>query len=144
MHPHDDVGAPQSRHRSPAGHNERMTSDVISQGDVYWIEADRLRPYVPGPSHPHAVVQTDALNASRISTVVVCALTSNMKRANEPSNVPLDPDEAGLSRPSIVVVGQVSTVEKADLGEYVGTLSAARVEQILFGMRFQQRSFFEG
>lgn len=120
-----------------------MREDMVNQGDVYWIEADKLRPSVPGPTHPHVVVQAEALNHSRISTVVVCALTSNMRLANEPGNVLLDPDEAGLSRPSIVVVGQVSTVEKADLGEYVGTLSADRIEQILAGMRFQQRSFFE-
>src|ERR687895_220469 len=118
---------------------DAMREDLVNQGDVYRIEADRLRPSVPGPAHPHVVVQADALNHSRISMVVVCALTSNMRLANEPGNVLLDPDEAGLSRLSIVVVGQVSTVEKADLGEYVGTLSADRIEQILAGMRFQQR-----
>ena len=116
---------------------------MIRQGEVYWIEADKVRPSVPGPAHPHVVVQDDALNGSRISTVVVCALTSNMKRSNEPGNVLLEPGESGLPRHSVVVVGQVSTAEKADLGGFVGTLSAARIEQILAGMRFQQRAYFE-
>jgi mRNA interferase MazF len=42
-----------------------------------------------------------------------------------------------------VVVSQVSSVDKALLGERIGSLSDARVEQILAGLRFQQASFFE-
>ena len=65
-----------------------------------------------------------------------------MKRANEPGNVLLEPGEGNLSRQSIVIVSQVSAVEKNRLGETIGALSDARVEQILAGMRFQQASFF--
>ena len=77
-----------------------------------------------------------------ISTVVVCAMTSNKKRATEPGNVLLEAGEANLPRQSVIVVSQVDTVEKTQLGEYIGTLSQPRVEQILAGMRFQQLSFF--
>jgi mRNA interferase MazF len=88
------------------------------------------------------VVQEDVFNHSRISTVVVCALTSNLHRANEPGNVLLEAGEANLPRQSVVVVSQISSVDKARLGERLGTLSAARVDQILAGLRFQQASFF--
>jgi mRNA interferase MazF len=115
---------------------------VINRGDLFWIEPDESRGSVPGSAHPHVVVQDDVLNHSRIHTVVVCALTSNLKRATEPGNVLLDPDEAGLARQSVVVVSQVSSVEKARLGERIGALSETRVEQILAGLRFQQASFF--
>ena len=113
-----------------------------AQGDVYWTRAEALRPSVPGEPHPHVVIQDDALNGSRITTVVVCALTSNPKRADEPGNVLLEAGEANLPKRSVALVSQISTVEKADLGERVGTLSAERVEQLFAGMRFQQRSFF--
>ena len=88
------------------------------------------------------MVQDDVFNRSRINTVIVCALSSNLKRANEPGNVLLEPGEGNLSRQSIVIVSQVSTVYKDRLGEPIGALSDARVEQILAGMRFQQASFF--
>lgn len=114
---------------------------MIRRGDVFWIPPEALRPPVPGHPHPHVVVQADVLNQSRIPTVVVCALTTNPKRQGEPGNVLLDEGEAGLPKRSVVVVSQVSTVEKTDLGEHVGTLSGARVEQILDGLGFQQRSF---
>jgi mRNA interferase MazF len=88
------------------------------------------------------VVQDDVFNHSRITSVVVCALTSNLRRANEPGNVLLEVGEGNLPRQSVVVVSQVSSVGKARLGGWTGSLSDARVEQILAGLRFQQVSFF--
>ena len=114
----------------------------INRGDVFWIEPDEARGSIPGHAHPHVVVQEDVFNHSRITTVIVCALTSNLHRANEPGNVLLDVGEANLSKQSVVVVSQISSVEKARLGERIGTLSDERVEQILAGLRFQQASFF--
>jgi mRNA interferase MazF len=88
------------------------------------------------------VVQDDVFNHSRITTVVVCALTSNLNRANEPGNVLLEVGEGNLPEQSVVVVSQVSSIDKASLGERIGSLSDTRVEQILAGLRFQQVSFF--
>ena len=115
----------------------------INRGDVFWIEPDDSRGPAPSYSHPHVVVQDDVFNHSRITTVVVCALTSNLHRASEPGNVLLDVGEGNLPRQSVVVVSQISSVEKARLGDWIGSLSDARVEQILAGLRFQQASFFE-
>ena len=114
----------------------------INRGDVFWIEPDDSRGPVPGYSHPHVVVQDDVFNHSRITTVIVCALTSNLHRANEPGNVLLEVGEGSLPQQSVVVVSQISSVARSRLGERIGSLSAARVEQILAGLRFQQASFF--
>lgn len=114
----------------------------INRGDLFWIGPDDSRGPAPSYSHPHVVVQDDVFNHSRITTVVVCALTSNLHGANEPGNVLLDAGEGNLPKQSVVVVSQVSSVDKARLGERIGALSDARVEQILAGLRFQQLSFF--
>jgi mRNA interferase MazF len=65
-----------------------------------------------------------------------------MKQANAPGNVLLEGGEANLPQQSVVVVSKVSVVDKTQLGDYIGTLSQQRVEQILAGMRFLQASFF--
>lgn len=114
----------------------------INRGDVFWVAPDDSRGPAPSYSHPHVVVQDDVFNHSRITTVVVCALTSNLHRANEPGNVLLEPGEGNLPKQSVVVVSQISSVDKTRLGERIGSLSDARVEQILAGLRFQQESFF--
>jgi mRNA interferase MazF len=114
----------------------------IDRGDVFWIGPDDSRGPAPSYSHPHVVVQGDVFNHSRITTVVVCALTTNLQKANGPGNVLLDAGEGNLPKQSVVVVSQISSVDKARLGERIGSLSDARVEQILAGLRFQQASFF--
>ncbi len=115
----------------------------INRGDIFWMAPDDSRGPAPSYSHPHVVVQDDVFNHSRITTVVVCALTSNLRRANGPGNVLLEAGEGNLPKRSVVVISQVSSVERASLGERIGTLPDARVEQILAGLRFQQASFFE-
>jgi mRNA interferase MazF len=112
---------------------------TVNQGDIYWVPLEAPNGSEPGYIHPHVVIQDDVLNHSRIHTVVVCALTTNIKRANMPGNILLEAGEANLPRQSIVVVSQVSTVDKAQLGEYIGSLTKERMYQILAGMRFVQR-----
>jgi mRNA interferase MazF len=114
----------------------------IYRGEIYWIAPDETRGSVPGYRHPHVVVQEDVFNHSRLDTVVVCALTSNLKRANEPGNILLELGEGGLSKQSVVIVSQLSSVSKAQLGELIGCLTQERVAEILAGLRFQQRAFF--
>jgi mRNA interferase MazF len=113
------------------------------RGDIFWITLSEEQGSVPPIPHPHVVVQDDVFNRSRVQTLIVCAMTSNLRKANEPGNVLLDVGEGGLPKQSVVVVSQVSSVAKADLGALVGTLSQARVDQILAGLRFQQATHFQ-
>src|SRR3569832_783558 len=101
---------------------------MVNRGDLYWIGADDARAPVPSYAHPHVVVQDDLFNHSRITTVVVCALTTNLHRTNEPGNVKLEIGEGGLPNQSVVVVSQIASVEKTSLGARIGSLSAARVD----------------
>ncbi|MEJ7601560.1 MAG: type II toxin-antitoxin system PemK/MazF family toxin [Kofleriaceae bacterium] len=120
-----------------------MTTPIrIDRGDVFWIDPDASHGPAPSYAHPHVVVQDDVFNHSRVTTVIVCALTSNLHRATEPGNVLLEAGEGGLPQQSVVIVSQISSVEKARLGARVGALCAARVDQIVDGLAFQQRAFF--
>lgn len=110
----------------------------IKQGDVYWIPIKDTDRAEASYTHPHVIVQENVLNQSRIKTVVVCGLTTNLKRAKAPGNVLLEAGEANLPRQSVVVAAQVSVVDKTQLGEYIGSLTAERIKQILDGMRFLQ------
>ncbi|MBZ0319849.1 MAG: type II toxin-antitoxin system PemK/MazF family toxin [Anaerolineae bacterium] len=112
---------------------------IIHQGDIYWVGLDGSQAEI---RHPYVVIQEDVLNHSRLSTVVVCALTSNLHRASLPGNVLLDTNEGNLPKASVIEVSKVSTLEKTHLGEYIGSLSEERIGQILAGMRFLQASFF--
>lgn len=108
---------------------------VINQGDIFWIDLDEPIGSGPGYRHPHVVIQNNLFNQSRINTVIVCALTSNLGRAESPGNVLLESDEAGLPKQSVVVVSQIFTVDKSELSEHIGTLSKKRMRQILEGVK---------
>ncbi|HBG06608.1 MAG: PemK family transcriptional regulator [Geobacteraceae bacterium GWC2_58_44] len=108
---------------------------VIKQGDIYWIELDEPEGSGPGYKHPHVIVQNNLFNRSQIRTVLVCPLTSNLKRASSPGNVLLDKKESNLPKQSVVNVSQVFTVDKALLEEYVGTLPPNRITEILDGIK---------
>ena len=90
---------------------------VIHQGDVYWINLGTPKGAEPGYRHPYVVIQNDVFNCSRISTVVVCALTSNLKRAESPGNVLLEKGEANLTKQSVVNITQIFTIDKSRLVE---------------------------
>ncbi|MCP4134902.1 MAG: type II toxin-antitoxin system PemK/MazF family toxin [bacterium] len=108
---------------------------VIKQGDIFWIDLGEPGGSGPGYLHPHVVIQNNVFNQSRINTVIVCLITSNLKRAEVPGNVLLEEKEGGLSKQSVVNVSQIYTVDKQELLEYLGSLSKWRVRQILSGIR---------
>jgi len=93
---------------------------VINQGDVFWIDLGEPLGSEPGYRHPHVVIQNNVFNRSRINTVVVCALTVNLKRAAAPGNVLLELGEANLPKLSVVNVSQIFTVDRIQLGEKIG------------------------
>ncbi|MGK7947382.1 MAG: type II toxin-antitoxin system PemK/MazF family toxin [Xenococcaceae cyanobacterium] len=108
---------------------------VIQQGDIYWIDLGEPLGAQSAYRHPHVVIQNNVFNRSRIATVVVCALTSNLKRANAPGNILLEKNEANLPKQSVINVSQIFTVSKEQLQQKIGTLSKARMEQILAGIK---------
>jgi mRNA interferase MazF len=108
---------------------------VIQQGDVFWVELGEPVGSGPGYRHPHVVVQNNIFNRSRIRTVVVCAITSNLRRAQAPGNVLLDKGEANLPKTSVVNISQLVTLDKDLLAEKIGTVSREKLEQVLEGVR---------
>ncbi len=105
------------------------------QGDIFWIDFGIPKGSGPGYRHPHVVIQNNVFNQSRINTVVVCAITSNMKRAEAPGNVLLAKGEGNLQKDSVVNISQIVTVDKVDLIEKIGSLSPSRTKEIIQGVK---------
>jgi len=107
---------------------------VIKQGDIYWLNLGPPSGSEPAYRHPYLVIQNNVFNNSRINTVVVCLLTSNLKRAASPGNVLLDKDKANLPSQSVVNITQIYTADKKDLVDKIGSLSRERMDQVLRGI----------
>lgn len=115
--------------------NSKNNRSKINQGDIYWLRMEDDNSYGVEYPHPYVVIQDDAINHSRVETVVLCALTTNMKKANLPGNILLDEGEGNLPKQSIVVVSQIVSVEKSTLGQYIGSLRKKRIVQIYSGLK---------
>ena len=107
---------------------------VISQGEVWWADFEDPTGSEPGFRRPVVVIQADALNRSRIKTVVCVPLTSNLKWAQAPGNVILSTRMTGLSKKSVANVSQVVTVDREILTECTGRIPKAKLFLIFSGI----------
>ena len=107
---------------------------MISQGEVWWADLRAPTGSEPGFRRPVVVVQGDALNRSRIATVVCVPLTSNLKWADAPGNVLLAARSTSLPKDSVANVSQIVALDRTSLTERAGKLTAAKVELLLSGI----------
>ena len=107
---------------------------TVSQGDVCWADMPEPVGSRPGFRRPVIVVQGNALNHSRIATVVCVPLTSNVRWASAPGNILLRPKVTGLAQDSVAKVSQIATLNRSDLGERTGSLPPALLERVLAGI----------
>lgn len=70
------------------------------------------------------MIQADSFNRSRIQTVIVAVITSNLDLADAPGNVLLPARSSGLPRDSVINVSQILTIDRAYLSEQAGILPA--------------------
>ena len=108
---------------------------MIRQGDLYWVDLGQSSGSEPALRRPFVVIQNDLFNGSRLATVVVCALTSNLRRAEAPGNVLLRKGEGNLPRDSVANVTQLFTIDKNELAERIGRLGRERMADVLRGVR---------
>lgn len=108
---------------------------VIKRGDIWWAGLPEPGGSEPGYRRPVLVVQSDAFNRSRINTVVVVAITSNLDLAAAPGNVRLTRRQSKLPRESVVVVSQILTLDRRFLTDCIGSLSSAALSDVVRGIR---------
>ncbi|MGA3073191.1 MAG: type II toxin-antitoxin system PemK/MazF family toxin [Bryobacteraceae bacterium] len=107
---------------------------VISQAEVWWADLPAPTGSGPGFRRPVVVVQGDALNRSRIATVVCVPLTSNLRWADAPGNVSLPARVTGLPKDSVANVSQIVALDRDLLTEPAGKLQRAKLELLLAGI----------
>lgn len=108
---------------------------VIRRGDIWWASLPEPEGSEPGARRPVLIVQIDEFNTSAIKTVVIVALTSNLRLAAAPGNVLIKAGKSGLPKDSAANVSQVYTVDKMFLTSRVGRLPADMLEDVEQGLR---------
>ena len=107
---------------------------MTAQGEVWWADLEEPSGSEPGFRRPVIVIQGDAFNRSRISTVVCVALTSNLRWAEAPGNVLLSARLTGLPKDSVANVSQIVTLDRTAFTERVGALSENKLGLVILGV----------
>jgi mRNA interferase MazF len=107
---------------------------VIAQGEIWWADLGDPIGSAPGYRRPVLIVQCDAINASRIGTVVCVPLTSNLKWGEAPGNVTLRARVTGLQKDSVANVSLIVALDKQQLTERVGKIPRRQVDLVVAGI----------
>ena len=89
----------------------------------------------PGFRRPVLIVSEDSFNRSRISTVIVAVITGNVRIADAPGNLKVAGRGTGLSKPSVVNVSQLVTLDKTMVTTRLGQLGPAQLAAVDKGLR---------
>ena len=107
----------------------------MKHGEIWWASLPEPTGSGPGLRRPVLVIQSNPFNESRIATVIVAVVTSNLALADAPGNVRLNKSESGLPKPSVVNVSQVLTVDRSILTERVKALPSSVIQRVNEGLR---------
>jgi mRNA interferase MazF len=107
----------------------------MKRGELWWADLPSPVGSGPGYKRPVLVVQANPFNASRISTVIVAAVTSNLALAEAPGNVRIGKSDSGLPQPSVVNISQLITLDRVMLSKKVKTLPGAIMDKVDAGLK---------
>jgi mRNA interferase MazF len=107
----------------------------VRRGEVWWASLPEPRGFGPGFRRPVLVIQSDPFNESRINTVIVAVVTSNVRLAQAPGNVLLERRQSRLPRDSVINVSQILTIDKAFLTERVSLLCTEIMARVEAGLK---------
>ena len=107
----------------------------MQRGEIWWTTLRVPEGSEPGYRRPVLVVQDDAFNASKINTVVVVTLTSNMALHAAPGNVMLSKRSTRLPKASVANVSQILTLDKSFLTDRIAKIDASAMREVDDGLR---------
>jgi mRNA interferase MazF len=107
----------------------------VYRGEIWWANLPDPIASEPGQRRPVLIIQDDTFTQSRIRTVIVVILTSNIKLAQAPGNVLLPYGATSLPKDSVANISQIFTVDKTFLTDRIGALPNSLQEEIDEGLR---------
>ena len=107
----------------------------MTRGEIWWADLGVPFGSEPGFRRPVLIVQADSFNRSRIGSVLCVPFTTNPRLADAPGNVFLDAIESQLSKDSVVVVSQLTCIDRTRLVEQAGTLNPQHLSVVEAGVR---------
>ena len=107
----------------------------MEKGDIWWASLDEPAGSEPGYRRPVVVISSNDFNRSKIRTVIVAIITSNLHLADAPGNFILSKKSTGIDRDSVLNISQLMTLDKSFLTDRIGKLSNKKLNLLDDGIR---------
>ncbi|MCL1837060.1 MAG: type II toxin-antitoxin system PemK/MazF family toxin [Treponema sp.] len=105
------------------------------RGELWWAEFGIPYGSETGYTRPVLIVQDDGFNQSKIRTVIVLPLTTNLRLAEAPGNVFLRKRETKLAGDSVIMVAQLYALDRGRFKEKISKVTKEIMEQVESGMK---------
>src|SRR5438128_7674323 len=103
---------------------------VMERGEIWWADLPDPVASDPGYRRPVLVIQSERFTASRINTVIIAGVSTNLNLARADGNVLILARQSNLPYDSVVNVSQILTIDKRLFLEHVGNLAPRKMEQV--------------
>ncbi len=113
----------------------------MKRGEIWWASLEEPRGSEPGYKRPVVIISSDAFNQSRIQTVIVAVVTSNLRLANAPGNISLSKKDSGLAKESVINISQILTIDKSFLTEKISRLPDKKIVALNEGLKLSLSLF---
>ncbi|WP_244504250.1 type II toxin-antitoxin system PemK/MazF family toxin [Salibacterium halotolerans] len=118
---------------SDTSHNHHQTKKVVKRGDVFFADLSPVVGSEQGGVRPVLIIQNDIGN--RFSpTVIVAAITAQIKKAKLPTHVEIDAKKHRFDRDSVILLEQIRTIDKQRLTDKITHLDDDTMERVKKGI----------
>lgn len=105
------------------------------RGEIWWADFGIPFGSEPGYNRPVLIIQDDTFNKSKINTIVVLPLTTNLLLENAPGNIFIGKEQSGMPKDSVIVVSQLYAIDRQRLFEQVSQLQIAIMKEVESGIK---------
>jgi mRNA interferase MazF len=105
------------------------------RGDIWWADFGIPFGSEPGFRRPVLIIQSDSFNKSKLNTVIVIPLSTNLLLENAPGNLLIEKDDSELSKDSVIVVSQIYAIDRQRLVEHVSSITKTILTQVEYGIK---------
>ncbi|HFE37533.1 MAG TPA: type II toxin-antitoxin system PemK/MazF family toxin [Gammaproteobacteria bacterium] len=107
----------------------------MKRGEIWWASLGDPKGSEPGFKRPVVIISSNDFNVSKIKTIIVAVITSNLRLSEAPGNVEISKKSTGLPRNSVINVSQIITIDKLFLTEKIGKLPSKQLQMLNDGVK---------
>ena len=106
------------------------------RGELWWADFGIPFGGEPGYKRPVLIIQNDFFNKSKINTIIVIPLTTNLILADAPGNILITKNQSKLKKDSVITISQIEVIDRRRLIEKITKIDRAIIEKIENNLMF--------